>query len=291
MDKQYFETVLKNFINTAPGNFVQKEIALRPELGGMRIFDEPIFGYADAGDPYFRDLKKPGVIGDHVILPGTWLPEAKTVISIFLPLTEQVKAANRANMNWPADEWLHARIEGQAFQNEICRFGVTELEEAHFATVAPMINSRFFSRTTPAQEDKKDLSPFTSNWSERHAAYACGLGTFGLSKGLITRRGMAGRFISLITQAPFEPDTRPYTGIYEYCVRCGACVRNCPAQAISLEKGKSHPVCSAFLETTREKHRPRYGCGKCQVGVPCENRIPAGSVRAAVKGPDMAPGL
>jgi epoxyqueuosine reductase QueG len=236
-----------------------------------------MFGYASAEDPYFWELKKPGVIGDHVVPPGEWLPGAKTVISVFLPFTTQVKAANRIRMDWPADEWLHARIEGQAFQNEICRYGIAELERAHFAAAAPMIDSRFFSRTTLAQGDKKEQAFFTSNWSERHVAYACGLGTFGLSKGLITRKGMAGRFISLITQARFEPDPRPYTDIYDYCIRCGACARNCPALAISLETGKNHLICSAFVETTREKHRPRYGCGKCQVGVPCESRIPAGA--------------
>lgn len=35
---------------------------------------------------------------------------------------------------------------------------------------------------------------FGSNWSERHAAYVCGLGTFGLSKGLITDKGMGRTF-------------------------------------------------------------------------------------------------
>ncbi|MDR1240098.1 MAG: 4Fe-4S binding protein [Treponema sp.] len=277
MDKQFFETAMKSFISAAPGNAVQKEAALRPDLEGMRIFDEPLFGYAGAEDPYFLDLKKPGVIGDHFVLPGSWLAGAKTVISLFLPFTKQVKDANRANMDWPADEWLHARIEGQEFQHVICRYGADRLEQAGFAAAAPMIDPRFFSRTTPPRADEKGPAFFTSNWSERHVAYACGLGTFGLSKGLITRRGMAGRLISLITQARFEPDTRPYTGVYEYCTRCGKCARNCPAKAISLETGKSHPVCSAFLEATREKHRPRYGCGKCQVGVPCENGIPAGS--------------
>jgi epoxyqueuosine reductase QueG len=275
MTRQGFEEILKNFIHTAPGNFVGKDLALRPELAGMRIFDDPLAGYADPADPYFRELKKPGVIGDHVMLPHEWLPDAKAVISVFLPFTEQVRAANRAGMDWPADEWLHARIEGQAFQNELCRFMAAKLREEGFTTAAPMIDSRFASGN-PEITDRKNQGYYTSNWSERHAAYACGLGTFGLSRGLITRRGMAGRFLSLITSAPFEPDVRPYTGLYDYCVRCGACSRNCPAGAITLNEGKNHPRCSAFLETTREKHRPRYGCGKCQVKVPCENRIPSG---------------
>lgn len=50
--------------------------------------------------------------------------------------------------------------------------------------------------------------------------------------------------------------------------------KNCPANAISIENGKNHIICSEFLDITMEKHKPRYGCGKCQIDVPCESRIP-----------------
>ncbi|AEF82380.1 4Fe-4S binding protein [Leadbettera azotonutricia] len=273
MEKAYLEKALGDLINTSPGNYITRETALRPDLAGMRIFDEPLIGYAAAGDPYFAELKKPGIIGSHFMAPREWLDSAETVIALFLPFTEQVKAANRKNPDWPADEWLHARIEGQAFQNTVCRHAIDLLKGQGFAASAPMIDSRF-SQTSPVTADKNEQGYYTSNWSERHAAYVCGLGTFGLSKGLITRRGIAGRYISFITSARFEPDQRPYTGVYDYCSRCGACVRNCPAKAISLETGKSHPLCSAFVESTRKKHAPRYGCGKCQVAVPCESGIP-----------------
>lgn len=122
MDKAVFETTLKEYIENSPENRVKEEAALRPDLAGMRIFDEPLFGYASAADPYFAEAKKPGVIGAHFMGPAEWLPEAKTVISLFLPFTEQVRAANRGNPARPADEWLHARVEGQAFQDLICRY-------------------------------------------------------------------------------------------------------------------------------------------------------------------------
>jgi epoxyqueuosine reductase len=41
---------------------------------------------------------------------------------------------------------------------------------------------------------------YASSWSERHAAYAAGLGTFGLCDGLITARGKAVRFGSIISK-------------------------------------------------------------------------------------------
>jgi hypothetical protein len=63
MDSRSFPEALAAYVNTAPGNYVDGKIALRPELAGMRIFDEPIFGFGGAEDPLFDELKKPGVIG------------------------------------------------------------------------------------------------------------------------------------------------------------------------------------------------------------------------------------
>jgi len=147
------------------------------------------------------------------------------------------------------------------------------LEKDGFAALSPMVDPRL-SRHSPLTADKTEQGFYTSNWSERHTAYAAGLGTFGLSKGLITRKGVAGRFLSVITAAVFQPDARPYTGIYDYCNNCGVCSANCPASAISKEKGKNHYLCSEFLESTRAKHAPRFACGKCQVKVPCEEKAP-----------------
>ena len=78
-----------------PGNSVAPGAALRPDLVGMPFFDAPLTGFAAADDPYFEELKKPGVIGEHVLLPRDWLEDAQTVVSVFFPHTERVKAANR----------------------------------------------------------------------------------------------------------------------------------------------------------------------------------------------------
>jgi len=102
----------------------------------------------------------------------------------------------------------------------------------------------------------------------------CGLGTFGLSRGLITEKGMAGRFGSVITTLPLQATARPYTTFDAYCTRCGACIPHCPPDAISLEHGKDQAKCGAFVAGTLAAHRPYYGCGKCQVAVPCESKIP-----------------
>ncbi|MDR3248278.1 MAG: 4Fe-4S binding protein [Treponema sp.] len=280
MTKQDISNVLKNFVNTDPGNRVSGELALRPELAGLKLLAEPLVGFGDPEDSAFKALKEPHIIGDHFILPTGWLPGVKTVISFFFPFAPEVKKSNGANMAWPSDEWLHARIEGQDFLFAACRHLQRYLENQGFSCLTPSLDKRFASGGTlndaggNHRSDKSQQNYYTSNWSERHVAHVCGLGTFGLSRGLITAKGIAGRFGSVLTDAYFESDKRPYTRYDEYCTRCGACVRNCPVKAITLENGKRHPPCAAFVESTMKKHKPRYGCGKCQVRVPCESGIP-----------------
>ena len=55
---------------------------------------------------------------------------------------------------------------------------------------------------------------------------------------------------------------------------CGACAKRYPVNVISLENGKDHLICSKFSKTTKEKYKPRYGCGKRQINVPCESLVP-----------------
>lgn len=87
-----------------------------------------------------------------------------------------------------------------------------------------------------------------SRWSEQHAAYACGLGTFGLSRGLISEKGIAGRYASILVSERWQATERGCTGIDDYCIKCGVCAKNCPAQAISLENGKNNILCNAHVE-------------------------------------------
>ncbi len=264
------------FTEQSSSNVVGPEIALVPEAAGMRIYDTPLMGCAAASDPLFTELKRPEVVGPHHESPGYWLPGAKSVIAFFFPFTRRVTKANSAGWNWPALEWLHARIEGQAMMLECIALVKERIEAEGGAAVIPIRDTRFTSRGWSWSGPVKDydMPLYSSNWSERHVAHVAGLGTFGLSRGLITAKGVAGRFISLVTDMALAPDPRPYGGHNEYCTRCGACIPHCPPGAISLERGKDHHLCAPFLEDTLEKHKPRYGCGKCQVAVPCGHGIP-----------------
>ncbi|MDR1193233.1 MAG: epoxyqueuosine reductase, partial [Peptococcaceae bacterium] len=235
----------------------------------------PLVGFAEADDPLFERFRDQAVIGPHYLTPTEWLPGAKTVISFFTPYTAEVRNADRGNFDWPTFQWLHARIDGQKLIGELAVFLQEQLREAGWRALIPGTDPRFRSVRLPYPDDPAKVYGNSSNWSERHAAFACGLGTFSLNRGLITRRGIAGRFGSLVTDLTLPPDPRPYGDEpFAYCSRCGVCAKHCPAQAISLTEGKSNQACAAFLDRVKARHAPYYGCGKCQLDVPCESGVP-----------------
>jgi epoxyqueuosine reductase QueG len=131
----------------------------------------------------------------------------------------------------------------------------------------------------PAQTPQYEVLPhFVSTWSERHAAYAAGLGSFGLSRSFITPLGSAGRFASIITDCPLPITVINRPEPFAHCLHfsrgiCGACIKRCPGEAIR-SRGMIKKDCSAFLDGVLAENSPRYGCGKCQTKVPCSRGIP-----------------
>jgi epoxyqueuosine reductase QueG len=244
---------LDDFACNSPKNFV-------PDLGMMRIYDPPLVAVAGAGDALWEQLKQPDIVGPQHLSPTEWLPGARSIVSSFLPYTERIRAANRVE-GWPATEWLYGRYEGEIFNNALRCLLVEIVHQAGGRALAPALDERFA------------IADLRSNWSERHVAFIAGLGTFSLNRSLITRLGSAGRLASVITDLELEPTPRPYIEKDEYCNKCGACIRRCPPLAID-KNGKDNAVCFHYLEETLLRHKPRYGCGKCQTAVPCEDQKP-----------------
>jgi epoxyqueuosine reductase QueG len=241
---------LTEFIATHPDN--------RPApLGGTSIYAAPLVGIASAADPLWNELRQEHVVGPQQLLPGEWLPGARSVVCYFLPFSEHVRESNRTAGD-PSLEWLVGRFEGEAWNGKIRRRLIEMLEKSGARAVAP------------SQDPRLAVANFRSNWSERHAAFIAGLGTFGLSRSLITAQGCAGRLGSAILDLELAPTPRPYQRHDDYCMNCGYCIPRCPPRAISIECGKDNAVCKRFLDAVKGRHEPRYGCGKCQTGVPCE---------------------
>ncbi len=259
-------TQLHDFVPKSPLNYIDKDLAIQDIYAGQRLFEEPIYAVSSAQDPLFLNLKNK-VIGEHFRLPTEWLPTAKSVISFFLPFTDAIIKSNK-EVGDPSHLWLHGRIEGQEFVKAMAFSIVDFFEKQGYKSLYPVSTKDFF-----AVRDDARLG-FSSNWSERHVAFICGLGTFGLSKGIITKKGMAGRLCSVVTEAKLPLSTRYYTEIYENCSMCGACIPRCPVDAICLEEGKKHLPCYHFSLYVKKKYTPRHGCGKCQCFVPCTKQIP-----------------
>ena len=274
MDFDCLKAELSDFLLNDEGNFIQPDDAMREDLVGLRLFDAPLFGVASADDALFKELKTPAALGEIFMFPEWWLEGAKSVISFFFPISERIRSQNATDFDYPCDEWLHARIEGQMMNDIFAEHFCRRLEKEGYRAVAPSIDKRLI----------EDIPNFSTNWSERHTAFICGLGTFGMSYGLITEKGVAGRFGSVVTDLELPTTPREYTDIYEYCIKCGLCARHCPADAIDagapMTEAKSHLKCMKFQGPIRsapprgKSQRVRYGCGKCQIKVPCEVRRP-----------------
>ncbi len=243
---------------------------------GINIFNAPLLGVADAQDLLFtRYRNEEHIIGSKFRKPEEWLPNAKTVISYFLPFSDEVRRSNYSPE--PSMTYVHARFKGEDFSNKLRYWLVEELTEMGGSALAPLIEDAYYH----------DYSTGSSNWSERHVAYAAGLGTFNHGRSLITEKGCAGRFGSVITGLWFEPTKRNYDDPYSNCLlrrgyKCGKCIKRCPSGAIT-STGKDKIICYeyAILKDLVKQEREKYGylystCGKCQVTVPCEAGIPDG---------------
>ena len=265
---------LAQFVTEHPHNAIQASYALDQNLVGMPFFEAPLLGCASAEDPIFLQFHNdPVIIGPMFRLPEHWLPGAKSVISFFLPFTKEIRDSNVDNLEAPSYAWLHGRVEGQDFLMEVCDQIVRWLQEEGYESVIPAGHPDFRTNRDP-NRIALGQPMFTSTWSERHVAFAAGLGTFSLTKHLITEKGVCGRFGSVITTAPLTPTPRPYTDPYEYCTFCGACTRRCPVNALHVDTGKDMVACTALAEQHRATFFPRHGCGKCQLELPCTTRIP-----------------
>jgi epoxyqueuosine reductase QueG len=261
-------------------NVIHPDIALDESLSGLTIFAEPIVGYADANDPLFSAFRdKHDITYGRFRPPGWWMDSARTVISIFFPYSPGILSTNEAADDSPSLGWLHGRYEGQQAIDAAMAHLVDMLRKLGHNALAPSLDKRFSSYIGSHCGAPHSNTAYWSNWSERHVAYVAGLGTFGLSGGLITQRGVAGRFSSIITTQHIKSTPRAYSGVYEYCTMCGACARRCPVCAIDINTGKDHTLCSQFLDRVLDEHYPRYACGKCQVGVPCATKLPHPIIR------------
>lgn len=279
------EQLIKNFINEAQFN-------RRTQIDYGIYWEKPLIGFASGIDPFFFEYKT--VIGPFHLTPREIISAALkergrellfteieqiSVISWVLPAAEDTRKSNRLENQFPSKLWAYTRDFGEACNNALKKHIVTFLEDLGHVTVAPTLSPTF-------QYFRDEKVGWASPWSERHIAYACGLGTFSLNDGFITSKGMAVRFGSVVTLLKLTSSEKKYRHYRENCLhfrneKCGKCISRCPAGAIT-EKGHNKDKCydylrSQFLVEKRLEYglqNPPPSCGLCQTDVPCEFQIP-----------------
>jgi epoxyqueuosine reductase QueG len=282
----FIEDIIEKFVRTSPMNRLEA-------FEGAPIFEAPLIGFAAGDDPLFATYKE--IIHKDHYHPRDMLMRHMTetlkteapvlenvsVVSFVLPIHPDTLQSNAREQEGPSRRWNHTRWSGQDFIMALSKHVVAVLEGMGAVALAPEL--------TPFFQILQSSDTLASNWSQRHMAYAAGLGTFSLNDGFITKKGMAMRCGSVVTDVKLVPSARPYAHHLANCLffatgKCGACIQRCPGGAIS-EKGHDKAKCLHTLFVQQKPwldgaHGPGYmgtyaGCGLCQTGVPCEHRIPA----------------
>ena len=279
------EQLIKNFAK-------ESELNRRSQLDRGIYWEEPLVGFASESDPLFLEYKT--IIGSFHLTPREVISsvlkeknqnlfssdgEQASVISWILPASEDTRKSNRREEKFPSKLWGYTKDFGDLFNNALRRHVVGFLGDLGYFAVSPPL-----SLSIKGFRDEK--VGWASPWSERHIAYACGLGTFSLSDGLITPKGIALRIGSVVTLLKLIPSEKKYRHHKENCLlfrneKCGKCISRCPAGAIT-EKGHDKDRCREYTYSDSVKAKlmeyglqdPSPSCGLCQTGVPCEFQIP-----------------
>ncbi|MHB8093756.1 MAG: hypothetical protein ACYDH0_02330 [Candidatus Aminicenantales bacterium] len=270
------------------------------DFGGQSVFEGPLVGIADGDDPLFGEFRT--AVGPGHLMPRDLLkkhagPEIDlsrvSVVAWALPFAAEIRLSNRSR-EWPSELYSVARNNGGALLHAIGRRLPLILREKGIASVVP-------SQTPEYNAFRDPERTFSSTWSERHVAYAAGLGRFGLNASLITAAGSNTRLGSIVTNVPPEPGPADRRDYRAPCLEsggriCGLCAGKCPNAAIGKD-GLDKTGCNSRRMSIRERSLDPYlrtyhltaspvvqsgrrdpgyslGCAVCQAGVPCEDRDP-----------------
>lgn len=182
---------------------MEKEI--RDFILGLGVDD---VGFAQAGDynsPKSDELAK-------------FLPDAKSIIVLAFRVLSSCESPR-----WSAA--LNGYLDLGAFARSASYRTARFLEGRYGARVATMPHTYPFE----FRYDRRAVAEF----SQRHAAAAAGLGTFGRHNLVVHPRfGTRVNFASIVTDLDLTPSPRSGE---DHCLHCNLCVENCPGGALDEE--------------------------------------------------------
>jgi len=284
---RFIEEAIKEYAHTSP---INRLTAYNSEL----IYEEPLVGFACGDDRIFQDYKK--IIGEFHYTPREILSKYITgkawhygvrnsqdvsVISWAMPIPKAARLAESESKYGGSRRYNYTRWVGAKFHENLANYVTSLLEIMGLNAVSPSFSK--FTGTTEMPGGWR-----AAHWSERHIAYACGMGTLGLNGLMITRKGCAVYLGSAVCHIALSATQRNPNRVgnclYYRDGSCRRCIERCPGGAISGE-GRNNLKCRDNLVKTQFEKLKELGldrdlvgmapsCGLCSNGVPCEDRIP-----------------
>ena len=239
------------------------------------IWQEPLVGFADAKGEYIKQLRR--IAHPQHQMPQEVMADAKTIIVYFVPFEEWVSQSKngQSNENLASPQWAESY--------ELTNAMFSRLNEHIINT----INSMGYEASEAPEAGVFYRDEVNSHWSFRHLAYAAGLGTFGINNMLITEKGCCGRYNAIVTNLEIDADSmkKEEACLYKKDGTCGACMKTCPAGALSEDGFDRHKCYDQCLKNAKIYNNfgssyggeEEYGsevCGKCIVGMPCAHKRP-----------------
>jgi epoxyqueuosine reductase len=281
--------------------FQENKLSRLDDFEGLCVFQKPIVGVADGDDPIFKEFLT--AVSPRHFIPRDFMKRKSpggtdlthlSVISWALPFSKEVRESNR-NGKWPSRLYSLARNNGGTLIYEVALELVKILENHGKTAFVPGLDGGY-------DAFRSEQYTFASTWSERHVAFAAGLGHFGLNGSLITSAGANVRFGSIITNLHLEPTKTGTDGYMAECLKnkgasCNKCISKCPVNAIS-SNGINKEICYLRKKSIEKRFMDNYtnnmkmyphpliksgkrskgyslGCALCQTGVPCEGEYPS----------------
>ena len=221
------------------------------------LFRKPIVGFSYADNPLYDQLKD--IVGPEHLHPNDILPNAKSVVSFFIPFSDTVVKSNIKGSG-VSYEWAKSYVEANSLINQISEKLADYLKNKNIDAATIKVTHNF------------DENTLKSAWSHRSAAHIANMGRFGLNRMIITKEGCAGRFGTVIIAAelPIEKEEN-----IEYCLyykngSCLKCVESCPQNALSADGFDRFKCYDLLLKNADEFSHIGVCdvCGKCVVSCP-----------------------
>ncbi|OHD10658.1 MAG: hypothetical protein A2Y41_13135 [Spirochaetes bacterium GWB1_36_13] len=228
------------------------------------LWKEPIIKTISADHDLFKTLKQ--TVSPKHLFPHDILPNAKSVISFFIPFEEKIVESNIGG-HYASKEWAEAYILTNTLITKINK-------KIDFL----MHQKGHQTGNIPATHNFDNLT-LLSNWSHRHVGYIAGLGNFGINNMLITEKGCCGRLGSIVTSYLFAPSENHISEekcLYKINGSCKVCQTQCISNAYQGRDFNKHKCYQTCLENAEYYKKIGYAdvCGKCLTGLPCSTRKP-----------------